>query len=127
MMYSPELLDHFEHPRNVGELKDADVVVETENPACGDIMRLMLKCSAGTIAAARYKTRGCVAAIACGSALTEMISGKSLREAEAITREALLNKIGGLQNESMHASHLAIDCLRAALKKAVQVQRGISG
>lgn len=126
-MYSPELLDHFEHPRNVGELKDADVVIETENPACGDIMRLMLKCSAGTIAAARYKTRGCVAAIACGSALTEMIAGKSLREAEAITREALLNKIGGLQNESMHASHLAIDCLRAALKKAVQVQRGISG
>lgn len=126
-MYSPELLDHFEHPRNVGELKDADVVIETENPACGDIMRLMLKCSAGTIAEARYKTRGCVAAIACGSALTEMIAGKSLREAEAITREALLNKIGGLQNESMHASHLAIDCLRAALKKAVQVQRGISG
>lgn len=126
-MYSPELLDHFEHPRNVGELKDPDVVAETENPACGDIMRLMFKCPAGTIEQIRYKTRGCVAAIACGSALTEMIAGKSLREAETITREALLAKIGGLQNESMHASHLAIDCLKAALKKAAQVQRGISG
>jgi nitrogen fixation NifU-like protein len=126
-MYSPELLDHFEHPRNVGELKDPDVVVETENPACGDIMRLMLKCPTGTIQEVSYKTRGCVAAIGCGSALTEMIAGKTLREAEGITREALLSKIGGLQNESMHASHLAIDCLRAALKKAVQVQRGISG
>jgi|SRR5689334_12639060 len=126
-MYSPELLDHFEHPRNVGELEDADVIAETENPACGDIMRLTLNYRAGTIEKVRYKTRGCVAAIACGSALTEMIAGKSLREAEAVTREALLSKIGGLQNESMHASHLAIDCLKTALKKAVQFQRGISG
>jgi nitrogen fixation protein NifU and related proteins len=126
-MYSLELLDHFEHPRNVGELENRDVVVETENPACGDIMRLTLKLSDGKIEQVRYKTRGCVASIACGSALTELISGKSLQQAEAVTREALLTKIGGLQNESMHASHLAIDCLKAALKKAVQFQRGISG
>ena len=126
-MYSPQLLDHFEHPRNVGELASPDVVVETENPACGDIMRLALKISEGRIAEIRYKTRGCVASIACGSALTEIIAGKTLREAEAITRDELLARIGGLQNESMHASHLAIDCLKAALKKAVQLQRGISG
>ena len=126
-MYSPQVLDHFEHPRNVGELEKPDIVAQTENPACGDIMRLALKLSDGRIEKVRYKTRGCVAAIGCGSALTEMIVGKSLREAEAITREALLAKIGGLQNESMHASHLAIDCLKAALKKAVQFQRGISG
>lgn len=126
-MYSPELLDHFEHPRNTGELEAPDVVVETENPACGDIMRLTLKVSDGRIEEVRYKTRGCVASIACGSALTELIAGKSLQQAEAITREALLAKIGGLQTESVHASHLAIDCLKAALKKALQLQRGISG
>ena len=126
-MYSPELLDHFEHPRNVGELENRDVVVETENPACGDIMRLTLKLSDGKIEQVRYKTRGCVASIACGSALTELISGKSLQQAEGVTREALLTKIGGLQNESMHASYLAIECLKAALKEAVQFQRGISG
>ena len=126
-MYSPELLDHFEHPRNTGELEAPDVVVETENPACGDIMRLTIKLSGGKIEQVRYKTRGCVASIACGSALTELIAGKSLRQAEVITREALLVKVGGLQNESMHASHLAIDCLKAALKKAVLLQRGSSG
>jgi|SRR5215469_17651674 len=126
-MYSPQLLDHFEHPRNVGELKNPDVVADSENPACGDIMQLTLKVSDGRIEQVRYKTRGCVASIACGSALTEMIAGKSLREAETLTRDALLAKIGGLQNESMHASHLAIDCLKAALKKAAQFQRGISG
>jgi len=126
-MYSPELLDHFEHPRNVGELEKPDVLAETENPACGDIMRLTLKLSDEKIEEVRYKTRGCVASIACGSALTELIAGKSLQQAETVTREALLGRIGGLQNESMHASHLAIDCLRAALKKAVQFQRGISG
>src|SRR5215813_4144233 len=126
-MYSPELIDHFESPRNVGELEAPDIVAETENPACGDIMRLTLKLSDGKIEEVRYKTRGCVASIACGSALTEMIAGKSLQQAEAVTREALLNRVGGLQNESMHASHLAIDCLKAALKKAVQFQRGISG
>jgi nitrogen fixation protein NifU and related proteins len=126
-MYSPELLDHFEHPRNAGELEAPDVVVETENPACGDIMRLMLNVSDGRIEEVRYKTRGCVASIACGSALTELIAGKSLQQAEVVTREALLAKIGGLQTESMHASHLAIDCLKVALRKALQLQRGISG
>jgi nitrogen fixation protein NifU and related proteins len=126
-MYSPELLDHFEHPRNVGELQAPDVIAETQNPACGDIMRLALKLSDQKIEEVRYKTRGCVASIACGSALTEMIAGKSLQQAEVVTREALLAKIGGLQTESMHASHLAIDCLKAALRKALQLQRGISG
>ena len=126
-MYSPELLDHFEHPRNVGDLENPDVVAETENPACGDIMRLTLKLSNGKIEQVRYKTRGCVASIACGSALTELIAGKSLPQAEAVTREALLSRMGGLPKESMHASHLAIDCLKAALKKAVQFQSGISG
>jgi nitrogen fixation protein NifU and related proteins len=117
-MYSPQLLDHFEHPRNAGEMESPDISVKIENPACGDIMRLMLKVLEGRITEVRYKTRGCVASIACGSVLTEMIRGKTLREASALTRSDLINAVGGLRNESLHASHLAIDCLKAALQNA---------
>ncbi len=122
-MYSPQLLDHFEHPRNVGELSSPDIVVQVENPACGDIMRLTLKMSDGRIAEVGYKTRGCVAAIACGSALTEMIAGKTAAEASAIRREELVERVGGLRPESTHASHLAMDCLKAALRADAEKPR----
>ena len=114
-MYSPLLIDHFEHPRNVGEIADANARAEVENPACGDIMLLTLKVEDGHIADARYRTRGCVASIACGSLLTEWLRGKSLAEARALRREHIVEGIGGLPNESMHASHLAVDALRVAL------------
>src|SRR5580704_16966687 len=71
LMYSPQLLDHFQNPRNAGELAGADAVAEIENPACGDVLRLALTVGEGRITAARFKAMGCVAAIACGSALTE--------------------------------------------------------
>jgi len=116
-VYSPKLLEHFEHPRNVGEIPDADASARVENPACGDIMQLTLKLAAGRIAEARYRTRGCVASIACGSALTEMLVGLTPAEAAALRREAIVDAVGGLPNESMHASHLAIDALQAALKQ----------
>jgi nitrogen fixation protein NifU and related proteins len=116
-VYSAKLLDHFEHPRNVGEIADADASVRVENPACGDIMQLTLRLAAGRILQARYRTRGCVAAIACGSALTEMLIGLTPDEAAALTREAVVAAVGGLPNESVHASHLAMDALRAALKQ----------
>jgi nitrogen fixation NifU-like protein len=116
-VYSAKLLDHFEHPRNVGEIAGADASVRVENPACGDIMQLTLKIAAGRIAEARYRTRGCVAAIACGSALTEMLIGLTPPEAAAIRRESLVAAVGGLPNESTHASHLALDSLQAALKQ----------
>ena len=116
-MYSAKLLDHFEHPRNVGEIAGADASVRVENPACGDIMQLTLKLAAGRIAEARYRTRGCVASIACGSALTEMLIGLTPTEAAALEREAIIAAAGGLPNESIHASHLALDALRAALKQ----------
>ena len=116
-MYSAKLLDHFEHPRNVGEIADADASVRVENPACGDIMQLTLKLAGGRISEARYRTRGCVAAIACGSALTEMLIGLTPADAAALRREAIVTAVGGLPNESTHASHLAIDALRAALKQ----------
>jgi len=116
-VYSAKLLDHFEHPRNVGEIAGADAWVRVENPACGDIMQLTLKLAAGRIAEARYRTKGCVASIACGSALTEMLIGLTPAEAAVLNRDAVVVAVGGLPNESIHASHLAIDALRAALKQ----------
>ena len=115
--YSPQLLDHFEHPRNVGEIEAADAVAEVENPACGDIMQLSLKLEDGRIVQARFRTRGCVPSIACGSALTEMLQGKSSAEARALRREELVAAVGGLGNASQHASHLAMDALAAALSQ----------
>jgi nitrogen fixation NifU-like protein len=116
-MYHPTLLSHFEHPRNVGELADADARVTVENPACGDVMLLTVKVADGTITDARFRTRGCVASIACGSRLTEMIIGKSIARARAIDRKELVESIGGLSNETMHASHLAFDALSSALRQ----------
>ena len=115
--YSPQLLEHFEHPRNVGEIEGADAVAEVENPACGDILRLSLKLDAGRIVQARFRTRGCVPSIACGSALTELLQGKSVAQARAIRREELVAAVGGLENASVHASHLALDALAAALRQ----------
>lgn len=116
-MYHPLLLEHFERPLNVGELEDANVRVTVENPACGDVMVLTLKVADRIIADARFRTKGCVASIACGSRLTEMIIGKSIEDARSLAREDLVASVGGLSNETMHASHLAFDALSAALRK----------
>ena len=116
-MYHPLLLEHFERPLNVGELEDADVRVTVENPACGDVMVLAVKAADGTITDARFRTKGCVASIACGSRLTEMIIGKSIEHARAFDRQELVASVGGLSNETMHASHLAFDALSAALRE----------
>jgi nitrogen fixation NifU-like protein len=114
-MYSGQVIEHFEHPRNVGELPEADVSVEVSNPACGDVMRLSLKFAAGVIEDVRYRTRGCVTSIACGSVLTEMLLGKTLAEAHTLRREQIVEALGGLSSETMHGSYLAMDALRAAL------------
>jgi nitrogen fixation protein NifU and related proteins len=116
-MYSPQLLDHFQHPRNSGLMDAPDVSAQAENPACGDVIKLMLRVSAEEITAVKYQVRGCVAAIACGSALTEFLLGKSFEQAAALRREQVLEAVGGLPSESMHASHLAMDCLKLALKQ----------
>ncbi len=116
-MYSPQVLEHFEHPRNVGELSEATAVAQVENPACGDIMKLGLRVQDGRIAEVRYRAKGCVPAIACGSALTEMVAGRTIGEARAVRRVELVMKLGGLPTASLHASHLAMDALAAALKQ----------
>ena len=120
-MYSQQVLDHFQNPRNAGELADADVTVQLENPACGDILKLWLKVKDGQITEARFKAKGCVPAMACGSLLTEIITGKTLAEARQIKREQLVQAIGGLPKESSHAAHLAMDVLAAALKQLTPI------
>jgi nitrogen fixation NifU-like protein len=114
-MYSPELLDHFEHPRNAGVLENPDASAQLENPACGDILKLELRLAEKRIAAIRFKAKGCVAAMGCASALTELVLGKALAEARTISREHLLAAVGGLPPTSLHATHLALDTLKAAL------------
>ena len=116
-MYSAQLLDHFQNPRNVGDLTDADAAAEIENPACGDVLRLMLKINAGRITQAQFKAKGCVAAIACGSALTELILEKTLNNAGKLRREEIVAALGGLPQASTHAAQLALDALLAALSK----------
>lgn len=116
-MYSAQLLDHFQNPRNAGEIADPDATAEIENPACGDILRLTLKGSSGRITEAQFKAKGCVAAIACGSALTELIVGRTMDEVLNLRREDLTGAVGGLPQASTHAAQLALDALSLALTR----------
>jgi len=115
-VYSPQVLDHFEHPRNAGVVDSPDAGVQVENPACGDVLKLTARLTSGRIAEVKFLAQGCVPAIACGSALTELIIGKTLNDAAAVSREELLEKLGGLPEASGHASYLAIDALAALLR-----------
>ena len=115
-MYSAELLDHFQNPRNAGEIEAPDSTARLENPACGDILELMLKLEGKRIADIRFRAKGCVPAMACGSAITELIKGKNVDEARHVSREELVRKVGGLPQASSHASHLAMDTLAALLR-----------
>ncbi|MFZ0312420.1 MAG: iron-sulfur cluster assembly scaffold protein [Candidatus Korobacteraceae bacterium] len=117
-MYSAELLDHFEHPRNSGELLDPGAHVRIENPACGDILELFVKIDAGCIAEIRFRAKGCVPAMACASAITELAKGKSIAKARTLGKEAVIRAVGSLPPASGHAAQLAVDALRAVLKVA---------
>lgn len=116
-MYSHRVLEQFQNTARVGELPDADVYVQVDNPACGDILRMSVKVSHGKIVDARFRVRGCVAAVACGAQLVEMICGRSLAEVRAIKREEIVAALEGLPDASMHASHLAMDAVAATLKQ----------
>jgi nitrogen fixation NifU-like protein len=118
-VYSAELLDHFQNPRNVGEVETPDASAQLENPACGDVLKLMAKLVGRQIADIRFRAKGCVPAMACGSAITELIKGKTVEEARQVSREELVCKVGGLPQASAHASHLALDTLAALLRKLV--------
>ncbi len=114
-MYSAQLLDHFQNPRNAGDLPDPDASAQIENPACGDVLRLSLRISGNRIRQAAFKAKGCVPAIACASVSTELVLGKTLEEARKLRREDLIARLGSLPQASNHAAQLAIDTLMAAL------------
>lgn len=116
-MYTPQLLDHFEHPRNAGEVEDADAAAEVSNPVCGDVLRVTLRMRLGHIDQICFKAKGCVPAIACGSALTELVLGKTAAEARQLRREELIWALGGIPQASTHAAQLALDVLNAVLKQ----------
>jgi nitrogen fixation NifU-like protein len=121
LVYSAELLDHFQNPRNAGEVEAPDATARLENPACGDILELSVrvektKLKGKRIVDIRFRAKGCVPAMACASALTELIQGKSIEQARQLSREELVRKVGGLPQASAHASHLAIDTLAALLR-----------
>jgi|SRR5450755_354892 len=116
-MYSARLLDHFQNPRNAGDVANPDATAEIENPACGDVLRLTMKIEDGRIAAVGFKAKGCVPSMACASALTEMIAGKTITEARGVQRDALIMAVGGVPEASTHSAQLALDALSSALKQ----------
>lgn len=116
-MYTPAVLEHFKNPRHSGELPGATAVVEVSNPACGDILQLSAHIENGHFADVRFKARGCVTSIACGSLLTEMLLGKSLDEARAISPPQVADALGGLPPATVHGSQLACDAVAALLGK----------
>lgn len=110
-MYPPRLIEHFQNPRNVGELPPPAVTVDASNPACGDILRLSVRFENGVAVEVRYKVRGCTASIAAGSALTEWIVGKTLEEIAAFDPAVIDEAVGGLPAASKHAAVLCADAL----------------
>lgn len=113
--YSATLIDHFERPRNAGEMSDANAGAYVTNPVCGDSLRLFLRINEGHVAAASFLSSGCPATIGTSSAATEMLVGATLAEAEALTREDYAAAVGGLPRSKLHCSVLAAAAVRNAL------------
>ena len=124
-MYSSQVLDHFEHPRNSGVLDHADASVQLENPVCGDVLKLSARVVEGKISEIKFLAQGCVPAIACGSALAELVQDKTVQQASALTRRELTEALGHLPEASSHAIALAMDALTELLKRlnAIGVSR----
>lgn len=116
MDYTPAVIEHFQNPKNVGEIENADGVGEVGNPSCGDMMRISIAVSDNVITQCKFKTLGCGAAIATSSITTEMAKGMTLEEGMALTRDQVAEALGGLPPEKMHCSNLAADGLHAAIE-----------
>ena len=115
MLYSEKVMDHFMHPRNVGEIPNADGVGEIGNAKCGDIMKMYLKIDNGIITDAKFQTFGCGSAIATSSMATEIIKGKPVEEALKLTNAAVVEALGGLPAVKIHCSVLAEEAVKCAL------------
>ncbi len=115
-MYSDKVMEHFTNPRNIGEIENADGVGEVGNPVCGDMMSFYINVKDDKIADIKFKTFGCVAAIAVSSMVTEMAMGKTLDEARKITKKSVAESLDGLPKEKMHCSNLGADALGKAIE-----------
>jgi len=113
--YGEKVMEHFKNPRNVGEIPDADGIGNVGNPVCGDIMRLYIKVQDDKIVDAKFKTFGCGAAIATSSMVTEIVKGKTVKEALRISNRAVAEALGGLPPIKMHCSVLAEEALKSAI------------
>ncbi len=116
MLYSEKVMDHFQNPRNVGKMEDADGIGEVGNAKCGDIMKVYIKVENGVIVDAKFNTFGCGSAIATSSMATEMIKGKTVEEALTISNKAVVEALDGLPANKLHCSVLAEEAVRAAVK-----------
>lgn len=115
-MYTEKVMENFTNPKNVGELEDANAVGQVGSPACGDIMKMMMKINDdGVIEDVKFKTYGCGAAIATSSVATEMIKGKTVEEAKKLTNQQVIDELGGLPAVKIHCSVLAEEAIKAAL------------
>ncbi|MCK4308395.1 MAG: Fe-S cluster assembly scaffold protein NifU [Candidatus Atribacteria bacterium] len=122
-MYGEKVMDHFQNPRNVGEIENADGIGKVGNPICGDIMNIYIKVKDDKIVDCKFKTFGCGAAIATSSMVTEMVKGKTIEEALEISNKTVAEALGGLPPIKMHCSNLAADGLSKAIedyKKKIQ-------
>jgi len=115
-MFTRQLLDHFENPRNTEPIESPTASVEVSNPICGDILKLSVLVDNGSIAKVSFRTRGCTASMAASSALTELLQGKTLQEAAQVGRAQVDEALGGLPNESKHVAVLAEDAVKALVK-----------
>lgn len=114
-MYNEKILDHFQNPRNAGDMENPDGVGTVGNPACGDVMTLYIRVENDIITDIKFKTFGCGAAIASSSFTTELVKGKTIDEALKYTRQDVADGLGGLPPIKMHCSNLALDALKAAI------------
>ena len=115
MLYSEKVMDHFQNPRNLGKMEDADGIGEVGNAKCGDIMKMYIKIKDGIISDVKFNTFGCGSAIATSSMATEMIKGKKIEEALALTNKAVVEALDGLPANKIHCSVLAEEAVKAAL------------
>lgn len=116
MSYSETFKDHIAHPRNAGELAEANAIAEETNPVCGDRLRLSLRIDNEKIEAARFLAYGCAPTLACGSVMTQMIEGMSVGDANKLTRKQIVDALGGLSPQKRHAAALALETLQRALQ-----------
>ena len=116
LMFSDAVLDHFQNPRNAGELAGADAKIEVSNPVCGDVLQLAVRMDGERIAEARFLCRGCTTSIACASLLTEELRGRTLAEAGSLTAQSLAQSLGGLPEATFHGAELAADAIATMLR-----------